>query len=146
MGVVSTSTWDLIHDWDTDKYESWKEKDLLEEIKAVQEYLKNVLRKSLLLSNVLSFLEKNDYEIVLKKKYETKIIDFSNLLRLLRDWEFFRITCNHYCRIWLAQDESYLGCSYTDKTCPYDSQNRCPKYEPMAKLRSIEEILEWRIA
>lgn len=144
--------WILLHEWDIDKYKDWKEEDLIEELKSLKKFCKEHLKVKLSLKEVIKRLKKTPSFLIKKnKKMLREEYNFTVIVKLLSDWKFFRVTCKSWGRIWIAQDESHLGCFRTDKQCNYlPNQSCCNLYKPLTKLRPIKEIIEeidgWRIA
>jgi len=142
MPLKSTARWVLLHNWNSNHWENWTEKMLIDELME----LKKFYRKEKIPYSFKEFI--NEIERRGGIELNDKIIDFHKVKKIIKTWKHVTTTCTHYVRKWLAQDESRLECEF-DIPCNHFNVN-CDKYEPMLKARTLEQILkqdiEWSVS
>jgi len=150
MPILTKVIWNLIHVWKSDDYKQWTEKMMVDELKDLRNFYllekkKSPLKKTASFVLFVELLKQNDV-----LEIGNQIIDFSAINRIIGTWKHVTVTCTHFGRRWIAQDESNLECfKKINPYCDHFSTN-CPEYEPMLKARSIEKLIkeeiEWSVS
>lgn len=137
--VVTMAYWELVHKWkgdEEDYWKNWTEEMMLDELLELDKIRAEVRPKATLLEFIDEIEQANGNVI----KVKTRTVDFDSICRIIDSWRHVTTTCQHFGRIWIAQDESHLGC-FMERKCKYGKKD-CPDYEPMLKARSIEELIK----
>jgi len=141
MPIVTVAYWELIHKWgSSDNWEKWTEQMMIDELLELDKVRAEIRPKKTLLEFIdeIKRVRNLDGTIV---KVKSRAVDFKSICHIIDVWKHITTTCTHLRREWLAQDESHIVCS-KHKDCNRTTVKDCPDYEPMSKVRSIEELIK----
>lgn len=149
MPILTKLVWKLKRKWDSENYEEWTEKMMVDELKDLHSFLIKLAKKNPFLKNTASL--ELFIELILSREVVeigNQSIDFSQIKEIIDCWKHVTNTCEHYGREFIAQDESRLVCFKHDKRC--SGKKSCENYKPMLEARPIEKLIkeeiEWSVS